>query len=138
MREPSADWLRSASFDLKLLEEPERFDGITPLIAFHAQQVVEKCLKAVLEEMGSQIPRTHDLLRLSGLADPGAQLIPAGDSDRLRILNAVYVDVRYPGELGYLPNGEPGLTLVVELAAFAREVYSRSEDLLRNDHGEDR
>lgn len=39
------------------------------VVGFHAQQTVEKSIKAVLALRGSDIPRTHDLLLLARMAD---------------------------------------------------------------------
>lgn len=38
------------------------------VIGFHAQQAVEKAIKAVLSDRGVEYPRTHDLAGLAGLA----------------------------------------------------------------------
>jgi HEPN domain-containing protein len=38
------------------------------VVGFHAQQTVEKSIKAVLALKGSDIPRTHDLVLLAQLA----------------------------------------------------------------------
>lgn len=37
---------------------------LTPIACFHAQQCVEKSFKAVLEKNGSDVPKTHDVVRL--------------------------------------------------------------------------
>ena len=56
-----------------MLPDPNSPDDV---IGFHAQQVVEKCLKAVLASRGVRYPHTHkigdlmDLLRTSGVDVP--------------------------------------------------------------------
>ena len=64
---------------------------------FHAQQGVEKYLKAVLVEAGLPFSKTHDLLLLLDLCLPAAPLL---DSFRpsLAILKNFAVHIRYPGE----------------------------------------
>jgi HEPN domain-containing protein len=42
----------------------ENADGIDEIAGFHAQQAVEKCLKAALVLRGEDPPRTHDLVFL--------------------------------------------------------------------------
>ncbi len=64
---------------------------------FHAQQCIEKYLKARLQEEGIAFGKTHDL---SVLLD---QIIPiepfwAPFKPNLRILNAYAVEFRYPGD----------------------------------------
>ncbi len=65
-------------------------------VGFHAQQAVEKALKAVLGSRSIQYSRTHDLtvlleqLRDAGLELPDAALLPE--------LNPFGVEHRYPGD----------------------------------------
>lgn len=49
----------------KLIDDP---DAPTAVIGFHAQQVAEKILKAVLKARGVRFGRTHNLRRLADLA----------------------------------------------------------------------
>jgi HEPN domain-containing protein len=63
---------------------------------FHAQQCVEKYLKARLQESGTRSGRTHDLVALMRLALP---VEPAWHDmrDDLEALAAYAVHTRYPG-----------------------------------------
>jgi len=65
-------------------------------ICFHCQQTAEKYLKALLQELGGIVPRTHDLeLVLERLRPDHPEL---GSLRRvLLILNPSAVDYRYPG-----------------------------------------
>lgn len=59
-------WLTFAREDLRVAELALA-DGIFNQVCFHAQQCVEKSIKAYLERQGQVPPRTHrmaDLLRL--------------------------------------------------------------------------
>lgn len=65
-------------------------------VCFHAQQSVEKYLKAFLQERGIDYPRTHDLVDLAaraGAATP--DLVPF--RAELALLTAFAVAPRYPG-----------------------------------------
>ena len=55
------------------------------VVGFHAQQAVEKSLKAVLAVRGFEIPRTHDLELLTRLVARGPDELPdeLGDAKRL-------------------------------------------------------
>ncbi len=65
-----------------------------PAAAFHAQQSIEKAIKAVLCLKGAEFRRTHDLIELSGrVADAGAP-IPV-DDNLLRRLTPYGVEFRY-------------------------------------------
>ena len=105
MRRISRDWLLSPEMDLRSIERMLDEEFLAPVACFHAQQCVEKSLKAILEEKGVRPPKTHDVLRLYGLVSEtvGLEL----DLGTLQVLNDLYVDAGYPGELGLLPDGRP-------------------------------
>ena len=73
--------------------EPPNYDAV----CFHAQQCIEKLLKAALIARQQIPPRTHDLTVLSRLlrsTDPQWQW----SVQDLRLLSRAAVDFRYPGE----------------------------------------
>jgi HEPN domain-containing protein len=64
-------------------------------VCFHCQQAAEKYLKALLQEHGSVVPRTHDLDDLLDLLLPhDATLAPLRKA--LHSLTRYAVDYRYP------------------------------------------
>ncbi|MCJ7796438.1 MAG: HEPN domain-containing protein, partial [Thermoleophilia bacterium] len=65
-------------------------------VCFHAQQCVEKYLKAALIWQSVMIPRTHDLRMLVQLAEEGSDV--ALDLEVILPLNRYAVEARYPGE----------------------------------------
>lgn len=92
-------WLHKARGDLRTAEHlaQERPD-LGFAAAFHAQQAVEKMIKAVLVWHQVEFPKSHDLDRLVELLrGPDAKL-----ADALReasSLTLYAVDARYPGDL---------------------------------------
>ena len=75
----------------------EQEPPVRDVVCFHGQQCAEKYLKALMEELGLVIPKTHDLERL--LAD----LLPNHPSLKSVRRGAVFlsnfaVGLRYPGE----------------------------------------
>ena len=75
----------------KLAEDPTLHDS---LAGFHAQQAIEKALKAVLAQAGIAFRRTHDIAELlDRLEDSGLPAPPF--ADRLDELNPYAVEVRY-------------------------------------------
>ena len=75
----------------KLAEDPTLHDS---LAGFHAQQAIEKALKAVLAQAGIEFRRTHDIAELlDRLEDSGLPAPPY--ADRLDELNPYAVEVRY-------------------------------------------
>ena len=66
-------------------------------ICFHAQQCVEKYLKAWLQEANIHAPRTHNLEELLNLIVPTLPVWHQWRPD-FKIITAYAVDSRYPGE----------------------------------------
>lgn len=67
------------------------------IVCFHAQQAVEKALKAALAARGVEFPFTHDIAGLIELCGNEALTIPEGleDADRLTPYG---VRIRYGGD----------------------------------------
>lgn len=82
-----------------LLKHPEVHHAIA---CFHAQQAIEKCLKAVLFSRRIEFRRTHDLTELRRLLEGDGIPVPVG-SDWIKALNPFAVAFRYeetePGQL---------------------------------------
>lgn len=121
MRKATAEWLKSAEMDLENVAQIIHLEHLTPVAAFHAQQCVEKCFKAVLEEHSRKVPKDHSTLRLYGLVK---ELISVDiDLGVLTDLDDLYIESRYPGELGLLPGGKPTREDVQEFFEIAKSVY---------------
>ncbi|MGC8493995.1 MAG: HEPN domain-containing protein [Syntrophobacteraceae bacterium] len=52
MKKVTKEWLRAAADDLRVIDRIRRDEHLTHMIAFHAQQAVEKSIKAAIEEYG--------------------------------------------------------------------------------------
>jgi len=65
-------WLAKAENDLKTAAHTLKLgaDCPTDAVCFHAQQTVEKYLKALLVLRGIDFPKTHDIEELTGLVAP--------------------------------------------------------------------
>lgn len=110
MREAAREWLLSAEMDLAVCARLCDDADLTPMFAFHAQQCIEKLLKGFLEEYQQPVPRSHDLVRLNQLVKEGVKKSVELDQDLLEELSTIYMDARYPSDLGLLPNGKPSLS----------------------------
>lgn len=99
MRPETTEWVEKAEGDFRTAA---REASVTELpncdaVCFHAQQCIEKYLKALLVEANVPFPRTHDLLALLVLAAPEYPAITALQADLARL--APYsVSIRYPGD----------------------------------------
>lgn len=115
------EWMHSALMDLRSIEKIIDDPFLTPVACFHAQQCVEKAFKAILEKKGREVPKTHDVIRLFGLAENICDL--ELDIDLLHIVGELYIETRYPGDFGLLPDGKPSLEEAKLFFLFARDVY---------------
>ncbi|BCD60680.1 MULTISPECIES: HEPN domain-containing protein [unclassified Nitratiruptor] len=97
------EWLNAAQDDILVIEEIISNPHLTHMVAFHAQQAIEKCLKAYLEAKKMEVPKIHKLETLFQRTD-----IPY-DQETIELLDALYIEARYPGDLGLLPTGKPSL-----------------------------
>ena len=90
-------WVRKAESDLADARRTANSDGPYDTACFHAQQAVEKYLKALLAWQGIPIPRTHDLEELQRLCQP---LIPMDAFSGLNVaeLSGYAVELRYDAE----------------------------------------
>ncbi len=122
MKPVTEAWLIKASDDLAAIQALRSNPQLTGVVAFHAQQCVEKCLKAVAEERLGTVPRVHDLRRLwEVVADQFSHDL---DVNVLRELTDIYTDCRYPGDLGLSPSGKPTEQDAARFDQFADRVYA--------------
>jgi HEPN domain-containing protein len=98
MKKLTAEWVKKAEADFvaagKLLRSR------VPLydqVCFHCQQAAEKYLKALMEELGLPVPRTHNLVALLPLLTPFHGSLRAFRRG-LDFLTRFAVETRYPGD----------------------------------------
>ena len=98
MKRKTATWVRKAEDDWDAAcELAARSPPLRDAACFHCQQAAEKYLKALLQELGVVVPRTHDLDTLLLILLPhDATLRPLRRG--LRTLTRYAVDYRYPFE----------------------------------------
>jgi HEPN domain-containing protein len=119
LRDYVQKWLFRADEDVAVIDrliqsEPQAYAST---ICFHAQQAVEKYLKAALAWKGVDFPRTHDVDFL--LAE--CRKVVGGELDHidLKSLTDFGVSVRYPDDF-YVPN----LSEATYYAQVAREIQA--------------
>jgi HEPN domain-containing protein len=120
----AADWLRRARSDLSLASVTLPQDVLYNELCFHAQQAVEKSIKAVLVHCGIEFRKAHDIDYLMTLlpqdvpAPPGAEEIVG--------LTSYAVMFRYPGD--YEDVTEEDYRWAVQAA---QTVYDWAEQIIR-------
>ena len=91
--------LRNAAFTLKMRDRCP-----TDTVCFHAQQCVEKHLKAFLVLKAINFPKTHDIEELVNLSPPKCR--PKLTSEEQRRLTDYATVTRYPGDYEPIPLAE--------------------------------
>ena len=128
MKKITSEWIKAASYDLLLIEEIKSKDVLTHIAAFHAQQAIEKSLKAMLEEQETEIPKIHKLKTLFAIT--GLDLENDNDALMVRMLDSLYIDARYPGDMGLLPDGKPSLEDILKFYNFAQRILERVKGIV--------
>jgi len=64
MKEISREWLKKAKDDLDVIKEIKDKKHLTNMVAFHAQQAIEKSLKAIIDEFDLGFVKFHQIERL--------------------------------------------------------------------------
>jgi HEPN domain-containing protein len=125
MKKTTKEWFNSAESDLLLIKEIDSNENLTHLSAFHAQQSIEKSFKAVIEEFDLGFVKTHSLEMLYNIVKD--KILAKFETDLLIILDQLYIDSRYPGELGLLPNGKPSVSEGEIFFNLAKEIYKAAK-----------
>ncbi len=124
----TSEWLKSAKSDLDTIEEIMSNDQLTHVVAFHSQQCIEKTFKAIVEEFELSSIKTHNLITLKNtISSVYSENIA---DDLLSLLNKLYIDSRYPGELGLLPDGRPDTDDAKRFYENSREIYENVKSFL--------
>jgi len=99
MKTLTREWVKKAEGDFNTLlrEVRARKAPNYDAACFHAQQCVEKYLKARLQESDVPFGKTHNLMTLLGACVTLEPLLGVLERPVL-ILNAYSVELRYPGE----------------------------------------
>lgn len=128
MKQSTREWLNAAGDDLITIENLLDNPILTNVIAFHAQQAIEKSLKAIIEENGLVFIKTHNLQSLFLKIE---EIIPFDVNERIIAeLDRLYLDSRYPGDFGLMPYGKPTLEEAEIYFREAIKIKKQSETFL--------
>jgi HEPN domain-containing protein len=98
MKKLTREWVKKADADFRAAAQLNRGrDSLHDQVCFHCQQCAEKYLKALMEEIGLTVPRTHNLislLPLLALHHSSLRSLRRG----LDFLTRFAVQTRYPGD----------------------------------------
>jgi HEPN domain-containing protein len=139
MKTITREWLECAQDDIAVLAEIIESEHLTNMVAFHAQQAVEKSFKAIVEEFDLGFIRTHSLETL--LERVRSHITTEVDMDIIKQLDEAYTSSRYPGDVGLLLYGKPTQKDASKFYAFAQNIVEmiriRLEHITTNDESSD-
>jgi HEPN domain-containing protein len=129
MKKQVEAWVKFAEKDMLTVAEIIENSNLTNIATFHCQQAVEKYFKAFILENDKPLMKIHNLLALYGIIK---EIIDFGfDEDILATLNDIYLESRYPGEIGLLDDGSmPTVEQANKFFVFAKEVEARIKNEL--------
>lgn len=126
MKRETEGWVKVAMEDLQSAEYLYE-KSLFRMVCYHAQQAVEKILKAVLAEHEIEFSRTYNILDLRNAVREIGHKARLGDEEAV-FLNSIY-RVRYPADLGLLPIGEPtredadqALSIAIRMRDWCKEI----------------
>jgi HEPN domain-containing protein len=129
MKKQVEAWISFAEKDLLTVSEVIERSELTNIVAFHCQQAIEKYFKAFILENEKPVFKIHNLLTLYGTIKEIIDL--EIDEDLLATINDIYLEARYPGEIGLLDDGSiPTNEQAASFFVFAKEVESKIKEQL--------
>ena len=132
MKALTKEWLEFTKRDLAAAEELLQNEYLANVVLLHCQQAVEKVFKAVLQEYDIAIPHIHKIIKLYALIPQHLKTIIAVTDEELKLIEVIYNEERYPGEMGLLPQGFPTKQDAEEIFEIASEIVNRTIKFLEN------
>jgi HEPN domain-containing protein len=129
MKKQVEAWIGFAERDMLTVAEIIENSNLTNVATFHCQQAVEKYFKAFILENDKPLMKIHNLLALYGIIK---EIIDFGfDEDLLATINDIYLESRYPGEIGLLDDGSMAtVEQVNRFFVFAKKIETRIKNEL--------
>ncbi|RKU21498.1 DNA-binding protein [Candidatus Poribacteria bacterium] len=128
----TVEWVENAEEDYAVVQQLQQ--GQNPIynaICFHAQQCVEKYLKAWLQEQNIPFPRTHDLKELLKLVVPSVPVWRVWEPD-FSLLSKHAVATRYPGASATTDDAESAVGICDGVRRAVREHLGLPLDVTNN------
>ncbi len=131
MKKATAEWLKFASGDFqaakKLSDEPD----LTNIVLFHCQQTIEKSLKALLSEHINSVPRIHSVYTLFERLPENIKHKLNIQIEDIEIIDTIYIDSRYPSDMGLLPSGLPTKQELTYILDLTKIIFNKTSGLLK-------
>ena len=135
MKKQVEAWIGFADKDILTISEIIKNPQLTNIVTFHCQQAIEKYFKAFILENGKPLLKIHNLLALYGIIKEVVDLNI--DEDLLSTINDIYLESRYPGEIGLLDDGsKPTVEQANQFFTFAKDIKVKIENEINKSNEE--
>lgn len=131
MKGSTKNWFDFAKKDLIAAEELLHNPDVANIVLFHSQQLVEKSIKAVLEEYDVPLRKTHSINILLKLLPEDIQDRLSFDDETVITIDEIYFNERYPSEFGILPSGFPSQEKAKEIFNKSVEMHRKCIDIIK-------
>lgn len=125
MKETTKSWIEFAKKDLIAAEELLNNAEVANIVLFHSQQLVEKSIKAILEEFNIPIRKTHSINILLKLIPEILRNKLSFNEEIVIMIDEIYFNERYPSEFGILPSGFPSQQKAKEIFDVAVKMHQK-------------
>jgi len=124
LKPATADWIELAKRDFSAAKKLVDDEYLSNVCLFHCQQTIEKLFKAILEEHKIKIPKIHSVTTLFEKLPDDFKSNSTIEHDELNLIDDIYIDSRYPGEIGLMPNGFPSKSDAINVLKIAKKIYN--------------
>lgn len=126
MKNAVKEWLKQAEDEVNMADYLFG-GGFLKGACYHAQQSIEKTIKAMLLAKGWELEKVHSLERLSAITKDYKIRLTFSDEEVV-FIDSIYRG-RYPAEAGLLPYGEPSRTDAQKAIKIAKRIYKEMNDV---------
>lgn len=128
MRDAVQEWFKLSEEELKMAEYLLR-GGYFKGACYHAQQSIEKSIKARLFKKGWELEKTHSIERLNAICGDYKIKLRLSDKEMV-FIDSIYRG-RYPAETGLLPLGEPSEADAERAVSIAGRIFKGTQTALK-------
>lgn len=128
MKDAVKEWFKQAKDEMDMASYLLK-GGYLKGACYHAQQSVEKSIKAGLLVRGWELEKMHSIERLLSIADDFRLSVSISEDDAV-FIDSIYRG-RYPAEAGLLPLGEPSESDAKRALSIADNTYTIIQKVLK-------
>jgi HEPN domain-containing protein len=121
LKPATQEWIEKAEGDYRtaLRERRVRRRPNHDAVCFHAQQCIEKYLKALLTEQETPFPKIHDLVKIGEMCFQTTPALKSLEAD-LDLLSRYAIAFRYPGVIATQEEAQAAITAMKKVRKLAR------------------